>query len=148
MLSLSIMFNLGITSVKANSLENIPNVWKHQNNIENILASNKVMNSEKTDKHVKLDNDKIIVEVDNDATNKQIKKALRKTAESYEVISGKFEIDEDLPKEKKERLQKYLDEEKYATIVEVDLKDGMEITEAKNKLESENIIEDVDYNMK
>lgn len=131
MLSLSIMFNLGITSVKANSLENIPNVWKHQNNIENILASNKVMNSEKTDKHVKLDNDKIIVEVDNDATNKQIKKALRKTAESYEVISGKFEIDEDLPKEKKERLQKYLDEEKYATIVEVDLKDGMEITEAK-----------------
>ena len=146
MLSLSIMFNLGITSVKANSLENIPNVWKHQNNIENILASNKVMNSEKTDKHVKLDNDKIIVEVDNDATNKQIKKALRKTAESYEVISGKFEIDEDLPKEKKERLQKYLDEEKYATIVEVDLKDGMEITEAKNKLESENIIEDVDYN--
>lgn len=146
MLSLSIIFNLGITSVKANSLENISNVWKYQNNIENVLVSNRVMNSEKTDKHTKTDSDKIIVEVDNDATNKQIKKALGETAESYEVISGKFEVDEDLPKEKKERLQKYLDEEKYTTIVEVDLKDGVEITEAKNKLESESIIEDVDYN--
>lgn len=145
-LSLSIIFNLGVTSVKANSLDNISSAWKYQNNIENILVSNGVMNSEKTDKHTRIDNDKIIVEVDNDATNKQIKRALGETAESYEIISGEFEIDEDLPKEKKERLQKYLDEEKYTTIIEVDLKDGVETAEAKSKLESESIIEDVDYN--
>lgn len=146
MLLLSIIFNLGITFVKANSVEKISNIWKHQNNIEKILVSNRVINSEKMENNTKTDSDKIIVEVDNDATKKQIRKAFRETAEGYEIISGKFKIDEELPKEKKERLQKYLDEEKYTTIVEVDLKDGVEIAEAKNKLKSESIIEDVDYN--
>lgn len=92
-LTLSITLSLGNVPIKADSIDGINQIWKYQDEI-NLLSTNQET----------IDDEKIIVEVDGKATDRQIKKVLKGVAESYEVISGEFEIDEDLPKEKKERL--------------------------------------------
>lgn len=77
------------------------------------------------------EDEELILTFDGDASIKEIKQATKKFAKSYRVIGGKFKIDENLPKYKQERLQKYLDNKNYDTIVAVDIKDELKATEAK-----------------
>lgn len=134
---MSMVINVNITSVKANFLDDSFKGIPYKNTVDNVTVDSVVS-----------DDEKVIVEIDNEVTEKQIKTVLGKVAEKYEIISGAFDIDENLPIEKKKRLKKYLDNKKYTTIMEVDLKDGIKAKEAKKQLESESIIEDVEYNHK
>lgn len=137
-LILCVVSCMDFANVGAGTLDNSTYNRKYEN--ESASVEGDFINSEI------LDNDKLVVEIDSTATDKQIEKTVQNIAEDYEVISGEFEIDKKLPKEKKERLEKYLQSKKYTTILSVDLKDGVDIKEAKNKLESKAIVEDVDFN--
>ena len=107
-LTLSIVLSMCFTTVKAEPLRNISNIWRYEK---------EKTGTEDIYEDVIMDDDKLVVEVEGQTTYKQIEKAVKDVAEHYEVISGEFEIDEKLPKEKKDRLEKYLKSKNYTTLL-------------------------------
>lgn len=89
--------------------------------------------------------DDLLVCMDGDVTDKQIKKAIDDFADNYHIIAGKFEIDKNLPIEKQKRLEKYLKSKNYKTIISVDVKDELNLSNVKSALEKKNVIETISY---
>ncbi len=87
----------------------------------------------------------LIIKVDNNVSKSELTNQLDYISNDWEQISGKFEIKQDLPDNVKNRLQKYLDSNNYSTILSISLKDEIEPKYAKQLLESNSIVESVDY---
>lgn len=107
-----------------------------QNDIEENLYAYRIKNSE----------NEILISMEGDVSDKQIKNAIDGIASEYRIISGKFEIDKNLPSEKKNRLKKYLKSGNYKTIISLDVREDLNVSTAKNRLEKKSGICSVTYN--
>lgn len=110
------------------------------------ITPDAVQNGVQEDEELAIVEDELIVTLDANVEVGEVEKLVDDVAQDYEVLSGDFEINDDLPAKKKERLRKYLENKEYNTIVSVNLKENKDVDEVKEELESIDEIEDVEYN--
>ncbi len=116
-----------------------------QNIDRNVNTS--IKSSENTFKKSDINKDEeLLISISGNVTDKKIKSITKEIADDYRIISGKFKIDKNLPKEKQERLKKYLETNNFDTIIAVDVKDNINLFTAKKTLENKNVNCDVGYN--
>lgn len=95
----------------------------------------------------KISQDELIVCFGGNVSEEEIKQQIGKESDGYEILSGAFEVDKNLPKEKQERLNKYLKKGDYDTVVSIDLKDESDLEKTKEKLEQKSDIQSVNYSI-
>lgn len=116
------------------------------NKVNVISAASGLESGYATENICKISEDELILQINSDTTEREFRKSIDGIVEGYEVLSGSFSIDENLPQIKKDRLKSYLKDQKYNTIISVNLEDGVSVTDAKEKLDEKSTIACVDYN--